>query len=69
MERGVGRQKSAVFAKMLRLMWRWPEWNFRGRRPRLQRAIGVNRPYLRSRCKLGTRQFVVDEANDLQEYW
>jgi len=22
MERGVGRQKSAVFAKMLRLMWR-----------------------------------------------
>jgi hypothetical protein len=41
------------------------EWNFRGRRPRLQRAIGVNRPYLR---KLGIREFAVDDGNDLQEY-
>jgi hypothetical protein len=41
------------------------EWDFRGRRPRLERAIGVNRPYL---CKLGIRDFAVDEANDLQEY-
>jgi len=37
----------------------------RGRRPRLQRAIGVNRPYL---CKLGILEFAVDDGNDLQEY-
>ena len=33
---------------------------------RLQRAIGVNRPYLRILGIL--REFTVDEANDLQEY-